>query len=174
MAVKGIYMRSFKIKNLKNFMNQLLLTDTFDYFSVSEAVITTFVTFTVDGSLHPDFYDPETARSLKDAKKSQVRWSGIRSLCYSIIRGKRPPVSFRIIFLLPEDRARALCVSSGAPVEPENISGLFLNLHYSGTELSLTTGTSLKIFTMDKTLEHAFDAAMKNFLLAHDIDFDES
>lgn len=153
-------------------MNHLLLADTFDYFSVSEAVITTFVTFTVNGALHPDFYDPDTARSLREAKKSQVRWSGIRSLCYSVIRGKRPPVSFRLIFVLPDDQAKDLCMVSGAPVQPENISGMFLNIHYTGTDLSVTTGTSLKIFTLDKTLEHAFDQAVEKFLLSHGIDFE--
>ena len=165
-------MRSFKIKNLKSFMNQLLLTDTFDYFSVSEATITTFVTFTVNGALHPDFYDPETAQSLRDAKKSQVRWSGIRSLCYSVIRGKRHPVAFRIILMLPEEKAKALCLSSGAPVEPENIAGLFFNIQYTESRLSITTGTSLKIFTLDRTLEQAFDQAAEQFLLSHEIDFD--
>src|SRR5699024_4646453 len=124
------HMRAFTIKNLKDFMNQLLLADTFDYFSVSEATITTFVTFSIDGSLHPDFYDSDTAARLKAAGKSQVRWSGIKSWCYSVIRGKRTPVSFRFIFLLPEDRSRALCESSQAPVEPDNIAGLFLNIHY--------------------------------------------
>ena len=166
-------MRAFKIKNLKNFMNQLLLSDTFDYFSVSEISITTFVTFTIDGSLHPDFYDSETAAHLKKAGKSQVRWSGVKSWCYSVIRGKRTPVSFRFIFLLPEDRARTLCESCGAPVEPENIAGLFLNIQYGSGGLLVTTGTSLKVFTMDKTLEHAFDDAIRRFLLNHEIDFDE-
>lgn len=167
-------MRSFKIKKLKHFMNQLLLADTFDYFSVSEASVTTFVTFTVDGSLHPDFYDPDTAARLKAAGKSQVRWSGIKSWCYSVIRGKRTPVSFRFIFILPEDRTRALCEACGSPVEPENISGLFLNIQYNNASLTVTTGTSLKIFTLDKTLEHAFDDAARDFLLRHDIDFEEA
>ena len=89
-----------------------------------------------------------------------------------MIRGKRTPVSFRFIFLLPEDRSRALCESSQAPVEPDNIAGLFLNIHYNGTALTVTTGTSLKIFTLDKTLEHAFDNAVQKFLLEHGIDFE--
>ena len=165
-------MRAFTIKNLKDFMNQLLLADTFDYFSVSEATITTLVTFCVFFSLHPYFYDSDTAARLKAAGKSQVRWSGIKSWCYSVIRGKRTPVSFRFIFLLPEDRSRALCESSQAPVEPDNIAGLFLNIHYNGTALTVTTGTSLKIFTLDKTLEHAFDNAVQKFLLEHGIDFE--
>lgn len=154
-------------------MNQLLLADTFDYFSVSDASITTFVTFTVDGSLHPEFYDTETAARLKAAGKSQVRWSGIKSWCYSVIRGKRTPVSFRFIFALPEDKTRSLCESCNSPVEPENISGLFLNIQYNNASLTVTTGTALKIFTLDKTLEHAFDNAVREFLLRHNIDFDE-
>ena len=67
-------MRAFTRKNVKDFMKQLLLADTFDYFYVSEATITTFATVSIDGSLHADFYDSDTEASVKAAVKSQVRW----------------------------------------------------------------------------------------------------
>ena len=47
-----------KINDVKNFMNQLLIGQTFDDFSLVEASITTFCSFTIDGKLHRDFSTP--------------------------------------------------------------------------------------------------------------------
>lgn len=52
-----------QITQLKNFMNTLLRLETFDRFPVSEASITTFTTFSIDGSLHTDFSIPTTRSS---------------------------------------------------------------------------------------------------------------
>ena len=49
-----------KIKDVKNFMNQLLIGQTFDDFSLVEASITTFCSFTIDGKLHRDFFDSDS------------------------------------------------------------------------------------------------------------------
>ena len=42
---------------------------------------------------------------------------------------------------------------------------MYLNLNYDGTRLTCTTGISLKLFTMDKTLEKAWDDAAQKKLL---------
>lgn len=44
-----------KINDVKNFMNQLLIGQTFDDFSLVDASITTFCSFMIDGTLHRDF-----------------------------------------------------------------------------------------------------------------------
>ncbi len=49
-----------KINDVKNFMNQLLIGQTFDDFSLVEASITTFCSFTIDGKLHRDFFDSDS------------------------------------------------------------------------------------------------------------------
>ena len=49
-------------------MNTLLRLETFDRFPVSEASITTFTTFSIDGSLHTDFFDPDDAQLLKEKR----------------------------------------------------------------------------------------------------------
>ena len=55
-----------KINDVKNFMNQLLIGQTFDDFSLVEASITTFCSFTIDGKLHRDFFDSDS-KQLADA-----------------------------------------------------------------------------------------------------------
>ena len=51
-----------KINDVKNFMNQLLIGDTFDDFSLVEASITTFSNFTIDGKIHKDFFDTDSVQ----------------------------------------------------------------------------------------------------------------
>ena len=89
-------------------MNKLLLQDTFDRFLVSEASVTTFATFAIDGQLHPEFYDPETPEGQKAKGRRQVTWQEIRPFCYSVIRGRRTPLAFKFVFQLPESETALL------------------------------------------------------------------
>ena len=57
-------MLALKINDVKNFMNQLLIGDTFDSFSLVEASITTFSNFTIDGKIHKDFFDTDTVQNM--------------------------------------------------------------------------------------------------------------
>ena len=95
-------MIALQIKHVRDFMNKLLLQDTFDRFLVSEASVTTFATFAIDGQLHPEFYDPETPEGQKAKGRRQVTWQEIRPFCYSVIRGRRTPLAFKFVFQLPE------------------------------------------------------------------------
>lgn len=48
-------MIAVKIQDIKDFMSKLLIGNAFDSFWLSEASVTTSVTYTVDGVLHEDF-----------------------------------------------------------------------------------------------------------------------
>jgi predicted fused transcriptional regulator/phosphomethylpyrimidine kinase len=52
------------------------------------------------------------------------------------------------------------------------VQGLYLNIRYNGETLTCITGTSFKTFTMDKTLEHAWDEMTENFFKKKGIDFE--
>ena len=47
-----------------------------------------------------------------------------------------------------------------------DINGLFVNLRYKDGKLTAVTGTSLNIFSMDKSLEHAWDQKIQKFILS--------
>lgn len=143
----------------KNCMSHLLLKDTFDSFSFIEGEIITFNTFTIDGFLKKDFFE-ETPEDIHS------HWKDVREFCFQIIRGKRTPLSFKIILsLAPENFPSFLAEHNISGFRPEDIQGMYLNLNYDGSHLTCTTGISMKIFTMDKTLEHAWDAAAQKKLL---------
>lgn len=157
-------MIALQIKNVKDFMNKLLLQDTFDRFLVSEASVTTFAAFSIDGQLHADFYDPETPEGKAAEGRRQVTWQEIRPFCYFIIRGRRTPLAFKFVFQLPESETALLLARAGLNLEPGDVFGLFLNCQYHGDTLTLTTGSSLRIFTRDKSLDHAWDSMLEEFL----------
>ena len=52
-------MKAYRISDLKNFMNKLLLSDHFDYFLLEEGTIVTANTYRIDGHVQKDFYTKE-------------------------------------------------------------------------------------------------------------------
>ena len=93
-------MTALKIINVKEFMNTLLLSETFDHFMLSEASITTFATLILDGHSCTDFFSPEDEGLSQIGDESFVPFSLLRPFCLDFIKGKRTPVSFKFVFLL--------------------------------------------------------------------------
>ena len=56
---------------------------------------------------------------------------------------------------------------------PEQVGGLFLNIHYENQHLSCVTGLSLNQFTLDKTLEREWDESIRTFLRKEELPFEE-
>ncbi|MBY0757959.1 MULTISPECIES: DUF5721 family protein [Sellimonas] len=155
--------------NTKKCMSALLLSDAFDSFSFIEGEITTFCTFQIDGTYHPSFYG-DTAET---PDERQIRWKQIREYCFSLIKGKQTPLHFRLIFSLPPENIRKLLETEGLPLRPGDVKGLYLNFKYDGTKLVCTTGTSLNLFTMDKSLEHAWDRLVPKYFMKKRLEFEE-
>ncbi len=160
-------MIAIQIKNIKGFMNRLLLQDTFDRFLVSEASVTTFTTFSISGDLKKEFFDPEQQEQEEFRSRTQVSWKEIRPFCLSVIRGKRTPLSFKFVFQLPAAEIEALLEQYDLPFQPEDVYGLFFNCQYHSELLTLTTGTSLRVFSMDHSLDQAWDQTLTAFLEAN-------
>lgn len=149
--------------NTKNCMTALLLQDTFHTFSFIEGEITTFARFAFDGYLQKPFYEEAPDREY-------ALWPELQEFCLSIIKGKRTPLYFRFILALSREESASLVKEYGLNFQPSNIQGLYLNFHYDGTALTCTTGTSLKIFTTNKTLEQAWDQYARGLLAAYIIE----
>ncbi len=146
-------------------MAHLLLRDTFDTFSFIEGEIATFSRFSLDGHIQKDFFEeaPDREYSL---------WKEVREYCFSIIRGKRTPLNFRFIFSLSPDEIAGLIAEKNLDFQPSSIQGLYLNFKFDGTLLQCITGTSMHIFTMDKSLDHAWDKWVLEFFDKCGIPFD--
>lgn len=145
-------------------MSELLLRDTFEEFSLISGDITTFSTFHIDGYLHKEFYEEAPERDYGT-------WADFRNFCFSIIKGKRTPLNFKFVFALSQKQISEIIQEFTLDFSLDNIQGLYLNFHYDGSILTCTTGTALKIFTLDKSLEHALDKWVENFFTKHDINW---
>lgn len=151
-----------QIKDVKKFMSKLLIDNSFDNFLVNEVSITTYNTFEIDGHIKKEFYTDEEFSSLPDSHLSC--WSKIRPFCFSLIKGNKTPVKFRMIFALNRAEMENLITSNHISINMNDVNELFLNIKYENGTLTYVTGTSLKIFTMDKSLEKAFDTYISNFI----------
>ena len=160
-------MIALKLTNRKLFMKHLLLTETFDHFLFIEGEITTFSKFSIDGYLQKSFFE--------DTEQPNVEfsfWKQIRDYCFSIIKGKQTPLNFKFIFSLSPENTARLITQNQLDFHPEDVQGLYLNIRFDGTDLLCITGTSLKTYSMDRSLEQAWDKMVQKFFIQKDIAFE--
>jgi hypothetical protein len=153
-------------------MSKLLISDIFNKFLLSEATIHTYNSFTIDGHINKDFYTMTELEENNMTKQAMSSWETLKPICYELIKGKKTPLSFKIVFLLSPLNVEKLLAQSGIELSSNDINGLFLNIKYSNNILHCITGTSLKLFTLDKSLEIEWDSMIQKFLKAHEIPFE--
>ncbi len=164
-------MVALKIEEQKAFTAGLFVGTMFDEFLVREVSIVTFNSFTVDGRVRQGYYSDEELEAGQIEEFSA--WKAVRPFCFSLIRGSRLPESFRIVLLLPP-AAKEKFVDSHVPgFSSGQVGGLYLNIQYENGELYCITGTSLNVFTMDKSLEREWDESVKLFLKKNGTAFSE-
>lgn len=137
-------------------MSQLLLKETFHGFSFIEGEVTTFNKFHIDGQLKKEFFDEKPSRQYS-------YWKDVQGYFFSAIRGKRTPLSFKLILSLAKENFPSFLEGCGLSYRPEEIQGLYLNFRYDGKSLQCVTGTSMHTFTMEKGLEQEWDKYVKQF-----------
>ncbi len=152
--------------DIKKFMNCLLVKETFDNFLLEEATITTYNTFTVDGHIQNDFYTPEELDALPD--KTLSTWGAIKPHCFNLIKGSKLPLRFKIVLKASALYTEKLLGENPCGLALSDVGGLYINIRYDshrsldGSEtgtaaLDCISIASLNIFSMDKTLEKAWD-----------------
>ena len=166
-------MIALQFADIKDFMNKLLCTDLFDHFLLQEAVISTYVTHTIDGRLNPDFFSPEDAPYDLIRQTAISPFTLLRPVCLQLMKGNRTPLGFRFVFQLSPENQRRTIEKSGSSFRTEDITGMFLNLKYQDQKLTCTTGISYRIFSTDKTFDHEWDDLVRRFLKKNEIFFEE-
>lgn len=164
-------MVALKIEEQKTFTSGLFIGDIFDRFLVLEASIVTFNSFTIDGRVRQGYYSDEELEENQIEEFSS--WKALKPFCFSLIRGKRLPESFRIVFLLSPDAKEKFVENRIPGISPESVGGLYLNVLYENSEMTVVTGTSMNIFTLDKTLDREWDESVKKFLKKHGVVYEE-
>lgn len=164
-------MVALKIEDLKGFTSKLFVGEIFDSWLLREAVVTTFNVFTIDGRIRRGYFtEQETAEGQIG---SLSPWRLIRPVCFSLIKGKRLPESFRITLQLSADRVEDFLQSVQPEFKAEQVGGLYLNIRYEEQVLHCVTGISLNVFTLDRRIEQGWDGEVKRFLKEKEIAYTE-
>ena len=165
-------MIALQITSMKQFMNQLLVADAFEPFLLEEAVIGTACTFTIDGHVNQEFYGKEEDTSQNTSYEFRP-WSEVKGLCFDLIKGRRTPLFFRFVLHLMPEKAAALLEKESCDVESCAVKALVLNIRYDGSKAILTTATALQTFHMSKMPDTIWDKALRRFLEAKGIAYEE-
>ena len=163
-------MIALSIIDVKDFMNKLLIGEVFDRFFLVEASVTTFNTFTIDGRLQQDFFDTDTVAMHKSNSIEYSLWRDVKPYCFSVIRGRRTPLNFRIVLQLSHKQTQQI-LNPSFPDGSVPDCRFCLNLQYRNDSLLCTTGVSCTSFCLDKRPEHLWDEIIRKFLSGQHIAF---
>ncbi len=156
-------MIALQIEDTKLFTRKLFLETDLDAFLLKEAEVVTFNRFTIDGHIRRGFFAEEELEQRKLGEFST--WKMLRPYCFSLIKGRRLPESFQIVLMAEPERAAAFLNDSQIhSIQPDQIGGLYLHIRYEEGRLSCVTGTSLTVFSLDKTVENEWDGYVERFL----------
>ena len=163
-------MIALSIIDVKDFMNKLLIGEVFDRFFLVEASVTTFNTFTIDGRIQQDFFDTDTVAMHKSNLIEYSLWRDVKPYCFSVIRGRRTPLNFRIVLQLSHKQTQQI-LNPSFPDGSVPDCRFCLNLQYRNDSLLCTTGVSYTSFCLDKRPEHLWDEIIRKFLSGQHIAF---
>ena len=159
-------MIQYTIQSVKDFIQAFLCSELFDTFYLSEGQITTFNTYHIDGHFKKEFFqDLKETDAVPDREYSF--WKENRSFCFDLIKGKRVPLQFKFVLLLSPSQLTALLAQENLTFSLADIRGCFLNIAYRDGQLTCTSGTALATFSLDKSLEEAWDKSLSRFLGSH-------
>lgn len=148
-------MKAIKVTGIKTFMNELFTGTAFDNFQFVEGDISVAMDFKISGRVNMSFYSEEELEQLK--VEEYMYWREAKENVKQIIKGKRLPVSMKLVLKKP-----------GAG----DISYI-VNVRFDNNNLVLVTGVSHTVFTTDKSGEVEWDNNMCSFLKKHEIEYEE-
>ena len=167
-------MIALRIQDTKKMMQTLLGSPSFDFFGLQEAVVTKAAALYIEGRIHPEFYSGQDYEENPELKElSFIKWSEIRPVISSYIKGDRAPLSFKFVMQAPSAYQKKLLTDPSFTDSPENVQALILTFRYQDGTLTCLTGTSMKTFSLDKSLDVLWDNAIQRSLANMQIAFEQ-
>ncbi|MDR1066897.1 MAG: DUF5721 family protein [Clostridiales bacterium] len=142
---------------IKSFMNVLLRQDAFSEFETRGVEISTFADFSINGAFDENY-------SSDERKEVHCLWKRLQPYVFNILKGAARPKLLKITFSLP---------ASKLPVIHENAASCFINLVYQNGEAVCSTAVSQKSFSLDKSVDVAWDESVLAFFRKNKIPFIE-
>ena len=88
----------------------------------------------------------------------------MKKICFEMIKGSRTPLKFKIVLKLPEEKTGDIVSKAGGTLTVNDVQGLLLNIRYENDSMDCITAATLKLFSMDKSVEEELDRYMDKML----------
>ena len=150
-------MIAFKIVDVKDFMNKLLMGEVFNNFLLVSFEINNYVKITIDGERNKAWYQDEIMGRY-------VSWREIKDRISSLIKGERVPLSIKGVFRLSEENTDKMASKLGIKGAVEQDYGLFFTLKFEKGDINIVTGVSVTDFLMSKEIGNLWDEDLLKFL----------
>lgn len=160
-----------QIIDVKQFMNILLNSETFDKFSLEEGHIVTAYTMEIDGRMMPEYFDGSDEKP--EVLPEFVSWRDIRPTIFAQIKGRRTPLSFQFTLHADADYTKRLIEKHELSIDSSSVKCLLTNIRYEHGRLICITGTAFTTFVPDKSLEKLWDSTFRKSLDSLHIHFEE-
>lgn len=148
------------ILDVKDTMSHLLLKDSFDEFYLEDAYILTYAGLSVSGKRNRNWYDSD-----EEKMTELIRWCEIKKVVFEYIKGKKTPAVMKISLKADENIINNFLADTGCYEKvKEYRPDLYMQIRYEKESLKMVTGISFKEFIMDKTIENAWDEAVKKWI----------
>ncbi len=155
-------MIAFKIVDVKDFMNKLLIGEVFDNFLLVSFEITNYAKITIDGVKNEAWYEEEVSGRY-------VTWKEVRDKISSLLKGDRVPLGIKGVFRLSEENTDKTASKLGIKDAAEKDYGLFFTLKFEKGEINIVTGVSVTDFLMSKQIGNLWDEDLLKFLKYYQI-----
>ena len=162
-------------------MSMLLLKDAFDAFFLEEAEVMTFAKLQINGRRNKNWYAGETDNDINEDNitgsstglTELVRWKETRHVFFEYIKGKKTPDLFKVSLKADSKTANIFLKDSGfyekyLQEKPE----LHMQLRYENGTLCVVTGIYNSSFTLDKSVENAWDIAVQRWFQTNNVSFE--
>lgn len=155
-------MIAFKIVDVKDFMNKLLIGEVFDNFLLVSFEITNYAKITIDGVKNEAWYEDEVTGRY-------VSWKEVREKISSLLKGDRVPLGIKGVFRLSDENTDKTAAKLGIQNAAEKDYGLFFTLKFEKGEINIVTGVSVTDFLMSKQIGNLWDDDLLKFLKYYQI-----
>ena len=162
-------MISLKILEMNRFMVKLLKGESFDGFLLKEGFLRTSMEYRFQGRLFPDYFDTEEQEKYQE---EYMFWGELKPFVFELVKGKRTPLAFSFTLLLTKNDTTELLARRSLNVGEDSPS-LFLQIRFEHGTGRIITGTARNIFTLDKSLDEAWDDEVKMRLKAMELAVEE-
>lgn len=151
-------MQAFEITNRKEFMSKLLKSDLFESFEVREVISHTAFKLVIDGKRNQEYFN-DIQNDLDRVYSEYLTWGELRRHVYQLMQGHTLPTYFKIILCTAPLKTAQLS---------QDASTFYLNITFKDNQMTCSTGTAYKDFTLDKSADQIWDERIKQFLFKYE------